>query len=271
MNGEAAAFHAGRRMAGLIAAGQLPPDLLREAALGRLALPFGDRLLILVGLAGRKDMAGEVARATLGRIPAAEVARVADQPECPAEIREYFRLGETGADGEEVLGDEGEDEPFRLVEASDEERAEMGAADGGEQEGPRSILQKLAGLKVQERARRAMLGTREERMLLVRDASRVVQRAALGSPRLTEGDVELIAAMRNVDDQVLREIAASRRWRRSLNIIRNLVNNPRSPADVSLPLMKHLFPPDLRRLAVNHNVQEAVRRGAERALAQRET
>lgn len=276
MNGEAAAFHAGRRLAGLIAAGQLPPELLRQAALGRLALPFGDRLLILVGLAARKDMTGDFARATLARIPAAEVARVADQPGCPAEIREYFRLGETGA-GEaqepatEAAGEGENDEPFRLVEASDEERAELEGAGGGDKEGPKSILQKLAGLKVQERARRAMLGTREERMLLVRDASRVVQRAALGSPRLTESDVEMIAAMRNVDDQVLREIGGSRRWRRSLNIIRNLVNNPRAPADVSLPLMKHLFPPDLRRLAVNHNVQEAVRRGAERALAQRAT
>lgn len=266
-------------MAELIAAGHVPPEMLRQAALGRLALPFADRLFILVGLAERKDPAGAFARATLDQLPAAEVARVADQPDCPAEIREYFRLSEAGrlaAERHAEVGAAGgeaanpaEDERFRLVEASEEENAELIGADQNSESGPRSVLQKLAAMKVQERAQRAMLGTREERLLLVRDASRVVQRAALGSPRLTENDAELIAAMRNVDEQVLREIGVSRRWRRSLNIVRNLANNPRTPADLSLQLLKHLFPNDLRRLAANHNVQDAVRRGAERALAQR--
>lgn len=259
-------FHAGRRLAGMIAAGQLPPELLRQAAQGRLALPFGDRLFILVALARREDAAAEAARQTLARIPAAEVARVADLPDCPAELREYFRLDEPVlVGGPEDAGDEG----FQLVDASEDERADLTAGGGGDPAAPRSVLQKLAGMKVQERARRAMLGTHEERMLLIRDSSRVVQRAALSSPRLTENDVEMIAAMRNVDEQVLRSIGGSRRWRQSLTIIRNLVNNSRTPPDLSLQLIKHLFPPDLRRLAVNHNVQEEVRRSAERLLAQR--
>ncbi len=256
----AAEFHAGRRLAGLIAAGQLPADLLRQAALGRLALSFPDRLLILVLLAQGQGEAADTARATVEQIPGAETARVLARPDCPAEIREFFCLG--GA----APADGGLGESFALVEASAEEQAELAAPAAS-----RSLLNELAGMNVQERARRATLGTRDERTILIRDANRLVQRAVLASPRLTEQDVEQIAAMRNVDDQVLREIGGSRRWRRSLNIIRNLANNPRTPTEIALQLCRHLFPNDLRRLAVNHNVQETVRRGAARLLAQKET
>lgn len=262
----AAAFHAGQRLTELILAGKFPADLLRQAALGRLTLGFPDRLLVLVYLAGRDGEAAAMARATLDQIPAAETARVLEMPECPQEIRDYFCLSAAPPAAEEAEVDAG----FVLVEASEDERAELATVDG-EQRSAQSILQRLAMMSVQERVRCAAFGSREERMILIRDASRVVQRGVLGSPRLTEHDVELIAAMRNVDENVLREIGGSRRWLRSLNIIRNLVNNSRTPTDLALHLCKHLFPNDLRRLMLNHNVPDAVRRGASRLLAQKES
>ncbi len=263
---EAAAFHAGHRLTELMLAGKLPADLLRQAALGRLTLGFPDRLLVLVYLAGRDSEAAATARATLDQIPAAEIARVLAMPECPQPIRDFFCLGAAAPPPEATEADGG----FVLVEASEDERAELATVQG-EQREARSILQRLAVMSVQERVRCAAFGSREERMILIRDASRVVQRGVLASPRLTEHDVELIAAMRNVDENVLREIGGSRRWLRSLNIIRNLVNNSRTPTDLALQLCKHLFPNDLRRLMLNHNVPDAVRRGASRLLAQKES
>ena len=49
-----------------------------------------------------------------------------------------------------------------------------------------------------------MQGTREERSILVRDPNRLVSSAVLSSPKLTESEVEAIARMTNVSDEVLR-------------------------------------------------------------------
>ena len=48
-------------------------------------------------------------------------------------------------------------------------------------------------MKVGSRVKLAMLGNKEERGVLIRDASKVVSSAVLASPKLTDQEVELIA------------------------------------------------------------------------------
>jgi hypothetical protein len=45
-------------------------------------------------------------------------------------------------------------------------------------------------------------------------------------------------------------------------VLRTLVNNPKTPIDVTLPLLQHLMLKDQRALAVNKNVNETVRKVA---------
>ena len=52
------------------------------------------------------------------------------------------------------------------------------------------LVQKIAQMKVAQRVKLALLGTREERSLLIRDSSRVVIRAVLASPKLTDSEAE---------------------------------------------------------------------------------
>ena len=122
-----------------------------------------------------------------------------------------------------------------------------------------------------QRVQAALRGSRDERLILIRDTNRVVWRAVLDSPRLSESDVELIAAMRNIHEDALRYIAGQRRFLRSLSVVRNLVNNPRTPLDVSLPLLKHLFAVDLQFVARNRMVGEQIRRQAAKLLQQKQS
>ena len=46
----------------------------------------------------------------------------------------------------------------------------------------------------------ALKGTREERAILIRDPNRIVATAVLGSPKVTDGEIESFAAMKNVSD-----------------------------------------------------------------------
>ncbi|HUS19467.1 MAG TPA: hypothetical protein VMZ25_07435 [Terriglobales bacterium] len=132
-----------------------------------------------------------------------------------------------------------------------------------------SPLQKVSRLSVGERVKLAMLGNKEERSLLIRDGSRVVYAAVMASPKLTDQEVETIASMKNVQEGVLREVARNRKFIKSYTVMKNLVNNPRCPMDLSLNFIKNLLPPDLKALSMNKGVPETVRKMATRSFKEK--
>ncbi len=134
-----------------------------------------------------------------------------------------------------------------------------------------SLLVRLSRMRVVERVQLAIKGGREERLALIRDPCRVVQRAVLQSARLTEREVESFASMANLGEEVLRGIAANRKFRRNYMVIKNLASNPKTPVDISLHLVPHLHTADLRMLGANKNVPETVRTVALKTHRQRKS
>ncbi len=132
-----------------------------------------------------------------------------------------------------------------------------------------SALQKIARLDVKGRIQLAMKGSKEERSILVRDGTKLVALAVLDSPKISDGEVEKIAAQKNVLEAVLRQIPMKRRFMKNYIVVRNLVANPRTPLDVSLGLMKNLLVNDLRNLASNKDVSETVRKLATKMFKQK--
>jgi hypothetical protein len=132
-----------------------------------------------------------------------------------------------------------------------------------------TLLQRLSAMNVVERLTLALKGGRGERMALIRDPNKMVQRAVLQSPRLTEQEVENFSAMANVTDEVLRAIALNRNFVKCYSIVRNLINNPKTPIDVSLHLLPRMLGPDLKKLTMNKNVPETVRQLATKMVRQK--
>jgi hypothetical protein len=125
-----------------------------------------------------------------------------------------------------------------------------------------TLTQKVARLNVVERIILALKGGREERMLLIRDHNKIVQRAVLQSPRLTDSEVEAFAAMANVTSDVLRGISLNRVFMRTYAIVKNLAKNPKTPLDISLHILPRLTATDLRILTTNKNIPETLRNAA---------
>ena len=125
-----------------------------------------------------------------------------------------------------------------------------------------SVLQKIAKMNAAQRVKAAFAGNRDERMILIRDGARVVQNAVLASPKLTDPEVETFAGAKNVSENVLREISRNRRFMKNYSVVRNLVNNPKCPLDLSLTLIKNLLVYDLKGLRYNKNVPETIRQVA---------
>jgi hypothetical protein len=132
-----------------------------------------------------------------------------------------------------------------------------------------TLLQKISRLSVVERVQLAMKGTREARTALIRDNCRVVQRAVLQSPQLTAREVEAFAAMTTLNDETLRLIAGNRKFRKNYSVTRALINNPKTPLEISLHLLPTITPQDLKLLGTNKNVPDTLRTAATRLKHQR--
>lgn len=125
-----------------------------------------------------------------------------------------------------------------------------------------TLLQQISRMTVAQRVQFAMKGSSEARRTLIRDANKVVQRSVLQSPRLTDQEVETFASMANLTDEILRLIAGNRAFRKNYIVVRNLINNPKTPLDVTLHMLPILNPADLKKLTVNKNVPETLRSSA---------
>jgi hypothetical protein len=133
-----------------------------------------------------------------------------------------------------------------------------------------TVMQRIHRMSVVQKVKAALLGSTEERMILVRDSNKLVARAVVQSPKLTEREVENFASMRDVWEDVLRLIALNRRFRKVYVVVRALANNPRTPIDVGLHLVPLLNDRDLKWLALNHDVPDVIRHAAERIVRRKE-
>jgi hypothetical protein len=121
---------------------------------------------------------------------------------------------------------------------------------------------KIARMGVAQKVKLALLGTREERAILIRDGSKVVSRAVLSSPKLNDSEVEAFAAMKNVDQEVLRGISMNRKFMKNYSTMKVLANNPRLPLDIGLSLIPRLIQTDLIFLSKNRDVSDVLRKMA---------
>jgi len=132
-----------------------------------------------------------------------------------------------------------------------------------------TLLQQIARMTVSQRVQFAIKGGSDARRTLIRDGSKVVQRAVLQSPRLTEQEVESFASMANLTDEILRLIAGNRVFRKNYVVVRNLMNNPKTPLDVTLHMLPLLNPVDLKKLSMNKNVPDTLRTTAAKLVRTR--
>jgi hypothetical protein len=132
-----------------------------------------------------------------------------------------------------------------------------------------SLIRRIMFMTVKDRVKLAIKGDREARGILIRDSNKIVATGVIHNPRLTDQEVENIAAMRTVADEVLRLIGMNRAWARSYSIIHNLARNPRTPMATAVHILPRIRTKDLNAISQNRNVSEAVRRQAYRLTQMR--
>lgn len=132
-----------------------------------------------------------------------------------------------------------------------------------------SVFQQLLKMTVGQKVHMAFKGGKTWRMLLIRERNRLIASAVMRNPRMNDSEAELIAGMRNVDDEVLRLITMKRDWMSKYNIVIALARNPKCPVGVVLPLINRLALRDLKSLKDDKGVSEVARSAARKLFQQR--
>lgn len=190
---------------------------------------------------------------------AAEAAEAAAAAPPPLEEVEEAAAGFPPLPGEEEQAAEGAlFEEIELPEEMTSEEVEL------DDEKRKSLLVEISLMTVSQKLTLATKGNKEARSILIRDTNRLVCSAAVASPRMTPNEIESIAAMRNVHEEVLRHIATHREWSRKYPVMLNLVRNPRVPSELCMPFIVRLTQRDMKSLASDKGVPELVRTAAKR-------
>jgi len=266
----------------------------RKACRGELPVSLQEKIEILVLLAGDRDEESRnSAFHTLESWPSEELQQELSNPSTPVAVLEFVAYNLVP--GRKELGDALLRNPslpsqlrewieetaaiFAEAESSEssEALAPLEAADedgdsSREEEGPQkrtTVLQRIQRMSAVQRVKAALVGSQEERLILVRDPNKLVARAVMQSPKLSDHEVENFASMKDVSDEVLRRIALSRKFMRSYAVVRALLNNPRTPIDVGLPLIRRINDRDLKWLVISRNISDVVRHAAQRRINQK--
>ncbi len=117
----------------------------------------------------------------------------------------------------------------------------------------------VRSLPVPVRMRLARNANRQLRTVLVRDQNVQVALTVLRSSQLSDQELERIANSRSVVSEVLAEIPKKREWIRKYNIVRALARNPKTLLPQAMRLVPRLTTADLRSMARDKNVSQAVR------------
>ena len=137
-------------------------------------------------------------------------------------------------------------------------------------EGVRGSLQNfIAGLAVPQKVELAAKGNKEVRQILSRDPNKMVARAVMFSPRLSESDVVSYADSALTNDEVLRVIAENREYMNHHNVLWSVISNPRTPVSAAIRFLLRLNVNELNLISRNRSISSLVRREAKRLAIRR--
>jgi hypothetical protein len=245
----------------LFTRGEAARDVRLLAAQGALAPRVHEQMALLILLTEDTDPEiSATANATLDALPSESLAAFLAQPDVPAEMRQFFATrggSQPGAPSTETAAAPSGAADHAADDTPDEDVDEEEAVATG---------QVLSSLSIMQRMKLAMKGTKAQRAQLIRDSNKLVAAAVLGSPKLTESEVEAFAKMANVTEEVLRTIAMNRSWVKNYGVVAGLTRNPKTPPGISMQMVQRLNERDLKMLAIDRNVPEAVRLAARKFL-----
>ena len=156
------------------------------------------------------------------------------------------------------------------VGGEDEEDGETIAADMGEDLDGLNLAQRIMRMNVGEKMKIAHTGDKEVRSILLKESNKPIIGAVMRSPKITEGEILVLAQSKHSHDEILRLITLNREWLKNYAIRLALVTNPKTPTGVAIRLVNTLYKKDLKDIAASRSIPSVVVNSAKKMLIARE-
>lgn len=130
-----------------------------------------------------------------------------------------------------------------------------------------SLYKQILEMGVSEKIKLAITGNKEARGILIKEPNRLICGNVMKNPRITESEVVLFSASKNVGEEVFRAITSNRDWMKNYQIKLNLVSNPRVPLPTAMNLLNHIRDKDLDLLSKSRNVSKSIANMAKRMIS----
>jgi hypothetical protein len=160
-------------------------------------------------------------------------------------------------------------EELAMVMAAEQKKDGAPALEKIQQEA-RTTLQKINFMSVSDRVRLALTGNKTERLVLIKDANKMVQTAVIDSPKMANDEVLIHVRNLSLPGEIIGKIANNREWTKNYTIILALVENPKTPLNRALSFVKQLHDRDLKLLSRDRNTSPVIRTLALNIIKQKE-
>jgi len=121
------------------------------------------------------------------------------------------------------------------------------------------------GAETARKIQLALHGDKTQRAALLREPNKMIHAYVVRNAQIQLDEVTAIARMTTVSVEVLTFIASRREWDRP-EVAIALVRNPRTPVPLAIRLLDRISPSDLRQLAKQATVREAIQRAARKKV-----
>ena len=117
-----------------------------------------------------------------------------------------------------------------------------------------------------QKIQQALHGDKTQRMAILREPNKMLHGYVLRNPQLQLDEVVFIARMTTIAPDLLAYIAGRREWAERPEIASALVRNPKTPVPLAIRMLDRLGGAELRQLAKQTGVREAIQRAARKKV-----
>ena len=179
-----------------------------------------------------------------------------------------FKLG--WQDPEESTKQEPPQEDSEGDEETDEDGRSQTEIEALMEEADREGLSKYQiamDLTVSEKIKMGLTGDKEWRSIMMKQANKLVQGAVLKNPRISDGEVLMVAKAKTSSDDLIRIILLNKDWVKNYEIKKALLAHPKTPPPKALRFVSFLTMKDLKELAKSKQLTNIVSNAVRKELA----
>jgi hypothetical protein len=124
-------------------------------------------------------------------------------------------------------------------------------------------------LKVSEKIKMGITGDKEWRALMLKQANKLIQGAVMKNPRITDGEVLMVAKNKTSSDDLIRMILLNKDWVKNYEIKKALLVHPKTPPPKALRFVSYMTTKDIKDLAKSRQITTIISTAARKELEKR--